>query len=79
MKQGKREGRAGERKREREKERRERRIGDRVDKVADVIRKIQGPSISDENERGQLNIGLTKNTATLVRHSRSCHSLSTNH
>jgi hypothetical protein len=57
-----------------------RRIGDRrVDKAADVIREIQGPSISDENECGQLNIGLTKNTTTLVRHSRSCHSLSANH
>lgn len=55
------------------------RIGDRVDKAADVIREIQGLSISDENERGQLNIGLTKNTTTLVRHSRSCHSLSANH
>ena len=41
-----------------------------VDKTTDVIRKIQGPSISDQ--RGQLNIGLTKNTTTLVRHSRSC-------
>lgn len=50
------------------------RIGDRVDKAADVIREIQGPSISDENERSQLNIGLTKNTTTLVRYSRSCHS-----
>ena len=71
-------------KRERERQRRrgeggKRRIGDHVDKAADVIREIQGPSISDENERGQLNIGLTKNTTTLVRHSRSCHSLSTNH
>lgn len=55
-------------------ERWRRRIGDCVDKAADVIREIQGPSISDENERGQLNIGLTKNTTTLVRHSRSCHS-----
>lgn len=34
-------------------------------------------SLSPTNERGQLNIGLTKNTTTLVRHSRSCHSLST--
>lgn len=41
-----------------------------VDKTTDVIRKIQGPSIS--YQRGQLNIGLTKNTTTLVRHSRSC-------
>ena len=44
-----------------------------VDKTADVIHEIQGPSISDE--RGQLNIGLTKNTTTLVRHSRSCGAL----
>jgi len=35
-------------------------------RLADVIREIQGPSISDERgERGQLNIGLTKNTTTL--------------
>lgn len=32
--------------------------------------------LSPTNERGQLNIGLTKNTTTLVCHSRSCHSLS---
>lgn len=44
-----------------------------VDKAADVIREIQGPPIS--SERGQLNIGLTKNTTTLVRHSRSCGAL----
>lgn len=54
-----------------------REFGDRVDKAIQMLSaKFKVPLLSPTNERVQLNIGLTKNTTTLVRHSRSCHSLS---